>query len=80
MLSTQAIAAAHGLPLEMVEEHYREACSAGLPPERALAFAAGLAQGIVEQRRGRFLVRHLQIGQHGLGFGQIVGVVVQKQH
>jgi hypothetical protein len=50
MLTTQAIAAAHDLPLETVEEHYREACSAGLSPDRALAFTAGLARGIVEER------------------------------
>jgi hypothetical protein len=50
MLTTQAIAAAHDLPLELVEEHYQEARSAGLAPDRALAFTAGLAKGIVEER------------------------------
>jgi hypothetical protein len=50
MLTTQSIAAAHDLPLELVEEHFLEACSAGLSTERALAFTAGLAQGIVEER------------------------------
>jgi hypothetical protein len=51
MLTTQAIAAAHNLPLELVEEHFQEARSVGLPQERALEFAADLAQGIVEERK-----------------------------
>lgn len=51
MLTTQGIADAHNLPLELVEEHYLEACSAGLSSERALEYTAGLAQGIVEERK-----------------------------
>jgi hypothetical protein len=50
MLTTQAIAAETNLPHELVEAHFWEACSAGLPPERAMLFAAGLARGIVEER------------------------------
>jgi hypothetical protein len=51
MMTTQTIAAAHNLPIELVEEHYQEARSAGLAPDRALEFTAGLARGIVEERQ-----------------------------